>query len=100
MVITLIFKNGKGQIKLKAYWRAVDSPKKQTNEFVLFAFLLFTANKTNSFFRFLGRIYGTPKLLSVLSDLYEESLVSSNLNSKLHWFHSVIPNVSGFLQLN
>ena len=35
MVITLIFKNGKGQIKLKAYWHAVDSPKKQMNEFVL-----------------------------------------------------------------
>ena len=40
----------KGQIKPKADWRAVDSP----NEFVLFAFLLFTANKTNSFFCFLG----------------------------------------------
>ena len=44
----------KGQIKPKADWRAVDSPKKRTNEFVLFAFLLFTANKTNSFVRFLG----------------------------------------------
>jgi hypothetical protein len=32
----------KGQIKLKAGWRAVDFPKKRTNEFVLFAFLLFT----------------------------------------------------------
>ena len=28
----------KGQIKPKADWRAVDSPKKRTNEFVLFAF--------------------------------------------------------------
>ena len=45
---------GKGQIKPKADWRAVDSPKKRTNEFVLFAFLLFTANKTNLFVRFLG----------------------------------------------
>ena len=44
----------KGQIKPKADWRAVDSPKKQTNEFVLFAFLLFTANKSNSFVRFMG----------------------------------------------
>ena len=25
---------------------------------------------------------------------YEESLVSSNLNSKLFWFHSVIPNLN------
>ena len=31
--------SAKGQIKPKADWRAVDSPKKQTNEFVLFAFL-------------------------------------------------------------
>ena len=51
----------KGQIKPKADWRAIDSPKKRTYEFVLFAFLLPTANKTNSFVR--------PKLLSVLSDL-------------------------------
>ena len=33
----------KGQIKLKADWQALDSPKKQTDEFVLFAFLLFMA---------------------------------------------------------
>ena len=26
---------------------------------------------------------------------YEESLVSSNLNSKLFWFHSAHPNVNG-----
>ena len=42
----------KGQIKPKADLRAVDSPKKRTN--VLFAFLLFTANKSNSLVRFLG----------------------------------------------
>ena len=39
---------------LKQDWRVVDSPKKWTNEFVLFAFLLFTANKSNSFVRFFG----------------------------------------------
>ena len=44
----------KGQIKPKADWRALDSPKKQMNEFVLFAYLLFTANKTNSFIPFFG----------------------------------------------
>ena len=43
----------KGQIKPKGDWWAVDSPKKQTNGFVLFVFLLFTANKTNSV-HFLG----------------------------------------------
>ena len=61
----------KGQIKPKADWWAVDSPKKRRNKFVLFAFLLFTANKTNLFIRFFLRIYGTPKLLSVLSDLLD-----------------------------
>ena len=46
--------NTKGQIKPKADWRAVDSPKKRTNEFDFFDFLLFTAKKPNSFVRFLG----------------------------------------------
>ena len=56
----------KGQIKPKADLRAVDSPKKRTNEFVLFAF----HGKQNKFFRSIfGRIYGAPKLPFVLSDL-------------------------------
>ena len=45
--------NTKGQLISKADWRAIDSPKKRTDEFVLFAILLFTANKSNSFVRFL-----------------------------------------------
>ena len=44
----------KGQLFSKADWRAIDSPKKRTDEFVLFAFLLFTANKSNSSVWFLG----------------------------------------------
>ena len=44
----------KGQKKPKADWRAVDSLKKRTNKFVFIAFLLYTANKTNSFVHFLG----------------------------------------------
>ena len=32
----------------KADWCAIDFPKKRTDEFVLFAFLLFTVNKSNS----------------------------------------------------
>ena len=59
----------KGQIISKADWRAIDSPKKQTDEFVLFAFLLFTANKSNLFVLFLGESTGAPILLSVLSDI-------------------------------
>ena len=50
-------KGAKGQLISKADWRATDSLKKQTDEFVLFAFLLFTANKSNSSIRFFGRIY-------------------------------------------
>ena len=44
----------KGQLISKADWRTIDSPKKRTDEFVLFAFSLFTANKLNSSVRFLG----------------------------------------------
>ena len=44
----------KGQLISKADWRAIDSPKKQTDEFILFAFLLFTANKSNLSVHFLG----------------------------------------------
>ena len=44
----------KGQLTSKADWRAIDSPKKGKDEFVLFAFLLFTANKSYSSVRFLG----------------------------------------------
>ena len=32
----------KGQLISKVDWRAIDSPKKRMDEFVLFAFLLFT----------------------------------------------------------
>ena len=43
--------SSKGHIKRKADWRTVDSPKNErTNLFCL----LFTANKTNPFVRFLG----------------------------------------------
>ena len=38
----------------KAIHGLLTSPKKRTDEFILFAFLLFTANKSNSSFRFLG----------------------------------------------
>jgi hypothetical protein len=44
----------KGKLISEADWRAIDSPKKRTDEFVLFAFLLFTANKPNLSVRFLG----------------------------------------------
>ena len=46
--------SGKGQLISKAIYSLLTSPKKQTDEFVFFAFLLFTANKTNSPVCFLG----------------------------------------------
>ena len=53
----------KGQIKPKADWRAVDSPKKQTDEFDLFAVKSKKANKSNLSIRFLGEL-ADHKLLS------------------------------------
>ena len=50
----------KSQMKPKSLWHTVNSPKKWTNEFVLFAFLLFTANKTNLFLPFLGESTAHP----------------------------------------
>ena len=44
----------KGQLISKAIYGLLTSPKKWTDKFVLFAFLLFTANKSNSSVRFLG----------------------------------------------
>ena len=62
-----ILPRDKGQIKPKADWQGIDSSKKRTNKF---AFLLFTAKKTNSFvLSFFWRIFGSPILLLVLSDL-------------------------------
>ena len=49
------FNRTKSQIKKpKADWRAADSPKKRTNDFVFVAFLLFRSKKKKSFIRFLG----------------------------------------------
>ena len=50
----IIYTFAKGKLISKANWRAIDSPKKRTDEFDLFAFLLFTANKSNSSVCFLG----------------------------------------------
>ena len=44
----------KDQLISKAIYGLLTSPKKWTDEFVLFAFLLFMANKTNSTVHFLG----------------------------------------------
>ena len=43
----------KGQLMSKAIYGLLTSPKKQTDDFVLFAFLLFRAIKSNSSVRFI-----------------------------------------------
>jgi hypothetical protein len=67
----------KGQLISKADWRSIDSPKKRTEEFVLFAFLLFSANKSNLSVCFLGEstvcqsafwVYLTFNLKMILKD--------------------------------
>ena len=45
----------KGHLISKAIYGLLTSPQKRTDEFVLFAFLFFTANKSNSSIRFLGK---------------------------------------------
>ena len=53
----LDWKPAKGQIKPKADWHAVDSPKKWKNEFVLFTV---KSKQTKFLSSFFGRIYSTP----------------------------------------
>ena len=48
---------GKGQLILKADWRAVDSSKIQTDEFYLFTVKSKKANKTNPSVHFLGESF-------------------------------------------
>ena len=62
----------------KADWRAIDSPKKPTDEFVLFAFLLFTANKSNSLVRFLGE--STVRQSAVRNQLTFSKTLRTNIN--------------------
>ena len=63
----------KGQLISKEDWRAIDTPKKRMDEFVLFAFLLFTANKSNSSVCFLGESMARQSVLRfylTFSDLF------------------------------
>ena len=46
--------DAKGQLISKADWRTIHSPKKRTDKFVLFAFLLLTSNESDSSVHFLG----------------------------------------------
>ena len=68
----------KGQLISKAIYGLLTSPKKRTDEFVLFAFLLFTANKSNSYVRYLGE--STARQFA-----FRFYLTFSRQNSKGNW---------------
>ena len=59
----------KGQLISKAIYGLITSPKKRTDKFDLFAFLLFTANKKKSFVRFLGESTARQSAFRFFSDL-------------------------------
>ena len=52
--ILILAMQAKGHLISKAIYGLPTSSKKRTDEFDLFAFLLFTANKSNSSIRFFG----------------------------------------------
>ena len=66
--LSKILHSVKGQIKPKADWGAIDSPKKRTNEFGFFAVKIKKAKKANSFNVFWKNLQHT-NLLRVLFDL-------------------------------
>ena len=73
----------KGQLISKADLRAIDSPKKRTDEFVLFAFFTLLSKQIKFVHMFFGRICGAPICFSVLSELYwcQYPIFSKNQNS-------------------
>jgi hypothetical protein len=68
-------------LQLKADWRAVDSPKKRNQRIRFVRFLLFTANKTNSFIRFLGESTASPNCFQ----FYLFNSISFFLFDKFEW---------------
>ena len=60
---------GKGQLISKADWRAMDSPKKQTDEFVFVCFFTLHGKQIKFVRSIFGRIYGAPICFSKLTDL-------------------------------
>ena len=74
----------------KADWYAVESPKKwasnQTNEFILFPFLLFMANKTNSFVQFLEESMAHPNCFLFY-------LTFSKTTIHFYWFYTYYKHI-------
>ena len=59
----------KGQLISKADWRAINFPKNQTGEFVLFAFFTLHGKQIKFVRSFFGRIYDELISFSILSEL-------------------------------
>ena len=112
----ILWNTVKGQLISKAIYDLLTSPKKRTDEFVLFAFLLFTADKSNSFVRFLRestahqsafRIYMTficaptffGYIISVLARVFHQFLVEPFHNNYLGFFLCTKNNFSVFSKL-
>ena len=87
------FLMAKGQLIAKADWRAIDSPKKWLDEFVLFAFLLFPANKSNLPANLLFEI-NWPLIWSTKCKRYKTKymLIKDLYSSKVLWKSKVQTN--------
>ena len=71
----------KGQLISKAIYGLLTSPKKRTDEFVLFAFLLFMTNKSNSSVHFLENLRLAKLLFGFISLLPNDILNLGNSTS-------------------
>ena len=108
MVVKLKSEQIKGQFISKAIYGLLTSPKKWTDEFVLFAFLLFKANKSNSSVCFLGEstarqsafwFYLTFRSSSRLSNyMYSMDFLSSHFITNVSWPFPVIKIKTGDTQ--
>ena len=92
----------KGQLISKAIYGLLTSPKKQTDLFALFGFLLFTANKSNSSVRLFGESTARQSAFQFYLTFNGAKLIKKNLvwgnerRKKPQIFRSI---VSGSLKL-
>ena len=84
----------KGQLISKADQRTIDSPKKRTDEFDLFAVKSKKANKTNSSIRFLGESMARQSAFEINWPLEEKKEYSVEL--KRTWVPSILVFCANF----
>ena len=91
------FSNAKGQIKPKADWRAVDSPKKRTNKYFFFC----CEKQKNKFVRlFFGRICGTTILFRDLLTFSHFAYFEFLTNARIWPYENKISKIFGLLKTN